>query len=205
MVQEALNGIITLMLAKFMLNDVPHALGISGTSEPGWNGLLAYAELKNIPLEAAYLAEHTTLPKQTLDNVKLAFGGYYLIAIGKADDRTVSRVYHLLKTELDSMINEFIQQRDVDNLDIDTLVSILQDEAHTSKESQETLRIMTFALDVRRVWFGKAYPDRQDKVFAIDALFHMMHERGRYIMMFFALNEGPLDYALEAAVKELAK
>lgn len=35
MIQEALNGMITLLLAKFMLNDVPHAAGMfRGDGEP---------------------------------------------------------------------------------------------------------------------------------------------------------------------------
>jgi len=34
--QQLLSGMITVMLAKFMLNDVPHAAGIVGTSNPGY-------------------------------------------------------------------------------------------------------------------------------------------------------------------------
>ncbi len=52
MIQQALNGMITIMLAKFMLNDVPHALGITTSVVPiqdrervaaaHWNEILKY-------------------------------------------------------------------------------------------------------------------------------------------------------------------
>ncbi|MBA7693613.1 hypothetical protein ES703_102200 [subsurface metagenome] len=97
------------------------------------------------------------------------------------------------------MISEFTLGEDWD-----TFMEQLQYEARTIPESQAALRVVNTMVDVRRVWFDKAVT-RQDKVFAIDAVFHMMHERGRYIMMFFVLYEGPLDYALESVVEELAK
>lgn len=35
MIQEALNSMLTLLLAKFMLNDLPHAAGMYGNPNPG--------------------------------------------------------------------------------------------------------------------------------------------------------------------------
>jgi len=206
MIPQVLNGMIAIMLVKFMLNDVPHALGMSispkqgNSSEPGWEELLEYAESRGVPLKAMYWEDSAVLSEDTLYNVRLAFGGYYLIATNRAPDRTVDRVYNYLKTELDKMIGEFSLGED-----LDTYIEQLQYEARTILESREMLRVVTTALNLRRVWFSKVLPARLDKVLAIDATFHMMHERGKYIMMFFALHEGPLDYALEATLEALAK
>lgn len=205
MIQPVVNAIMTILLARFILNDIPHALGIDillkqgNPHEPGWEELLEYAESRNVPLKAMYWEDSTMLSEKTLRNVRLVFGGYYLIATGRASDETVDKVHHYLKTELDRMIGEFPLGED-----LDTYMEQLRYEARTVPESHEMLRIVTTALDLRRVWFSKETPTRQDKVLAIDATFHMMHERGRYIMMFFVLYEGPLDYALEATLEALA-
>jgi len=72
-IQQGLNGIITLMLAKFMLNDVPHAAGLLGNmAGVKYTEAARKATVETIPEPRRVYGEeyiaHTTLVKDEFGN-----------------------------------------------------------------------------------------------------------------------------------------
>ena len=125
MIQQTLNGMITLMLAKFVLNEVPHVMGLlddSGSSkswvEPAWAKTCVFAQSYGVHLQSAY--ERFVLIQPELDlqfpaiaaltpsilpsssvrakDTKTLVAGYWLIANDLASDEVVNDVHLLLLT-----------------------------------------------------------------------------------------------------------
>ena len=121
-VQAAFNGMIAMMLAKFMSNDMPHTLGITSNEYPwvslAWQELCAYSNAHSVNLQAAYnrfiAVQHKLgveypyldtedvlqyLPPRSkrATDTRVLLSGYWLIANGEASDKVVDDVHFLLK------------------------------------------------------------------------------------------------------------
>ena len=134
-IQQALNGIVTLMLAKFMMNDVPHAAGIYddplpyATADPWWEKAWADAvgfknkkinqiappldeameQFSNEDLPSMLRSTPSTTRKRVKD-IKKIIGGYFWIATEKAPDVVVQDVFNLLNAGTMSSLSETIKE-----------------------------------------------------------------------------------------------
>ena len=196
MIQEAFNGMITLMLAKFMLNDVSHMLNL-GTWRPGaiklLNGyIMAHNIRPNVLTEIRKQADQISDP----EGLKTVIAGYYLTAIGTAKDFVVD---------------------DVAN----SMIAGLKEYARTGAD-EETIRglggveaaheYLVGFIDARAPGFYDAYDSlvsattRPDKAIAIDRIMHFQHEHGSVLTEFFGYDvESSVETGLQKLLVVLSK
>lgn len=103
MIEEFFNGMITLLLTKFMLNDVPHAAGMLGKHtwvEAAWNDLCDFLATEGRDLRGAVQQDlgENGLSTDAVNDLKIVTSGYFLIAIGEASNEVVNDVYNLLNS-----------------------------------------------------------------------------------------------------------
>lgn len=207
MIQQFFNGMIKLMLAKFILNDIPHTLGLSGSYswvESAWRKLDSYAVsygIKFFSPNEAYMSmvEHrmpvdnitgSLLPKTVLDylgmykrylekgplpnwtvptrreleNLRAYMAGYHMIAIGEASDKLVNDVYYLVKDRFLEFAAAYENSKKTKEMtELDTLLDVLTGTDQWYKDLKTAANLF---IDGARV----------DKVIAIDAVAHLLHE-----------------------------
>lgn len=104
MIQTVFNSMITIMLAKFMLNDVPHAFRFVEADSPSWmprawEELVLNMKAHGVDLDAR-MSEATTedqLGTNDVSKYKMLLSGYYLIAAERANDVVVNDLYSFLR------------------------------------------------------------------------------------------------------------
>jgi len=201
MIHEIAEGLIKLMLVKFMMNEVPHAAGIIGASYPwvpaAWNRLNQYAisqriqffspnegylatlerrmpidDIKGGPLSENvlhFMNIYKTLtmhrlpniklpPKSAIEKIRVFMAGYHLIAIGEASNEVVDDVYYLLKKPFLKFHNDYETER--------RKAASLEDESYVIQWMKDLKTASSLFID----------GSRADKVIAIDAVAHMLHE-----------------------------
>lgn len=101
MISTVINGVIAALMAKFIMNDLPHAAGLSGNTwvDQAWGKLAVFAESRGIRVQEiiSKAVQTENISETALRNYKKLFGGYYVIAIGEAPDSIVDSVYCYLK------------------------------------------------------------------------------------------------------------
>ncbi len=197
-----MNGMIALMMAKFMMNDVPHALGFQNSSSfpwvnEAWYKLNAYAishgiqffspqeayssmiehrmpvnDIKRKPLSDSVrsiilMYERTLreeqpnwkLPtRQELENLRAYMAGYHLIAVGEASDTVVNDVYYLIKDRFLRFARAYESgPSEVTEFEVQT----------------GTVQWYKDLKTTANLFIGDT---RADKVIAIDAVAHLLHE-----------------------------
>lgn len=218
------NSLIYLLLAKFMLNDLPHAAGFlepAGSHnpigpfpttrfwvEPAWRQLVEHCEAWGIMLEEAYqhdvedpeLGEaHPEDKIIGLANYKTVMAGYWLIATGKAPDTVVDQVYSILKR----LIQESVVVLEVgEGMPLDDFIGVLRAEVG----QQGTIHDMGYlGASLRIQYLRNSFINgpRASKVIAIDKVIHLQHEEGTMLvwLMGYGVRGGELDritfYVLE--------
>jgi len=187
--QQAMSGMVTIMMAKFMLNDVPHAMGVVG-GYPGWDKLLSFANNWGLSLAEAVQRDLTDaqVTQAAVHNYKTVMGGYFLIAGGKASDSVVDNVYSILKTHsmYDMSISYDIYPEG--GYSIHEAVRKLRKEEGIPEDApilQMPTSVGYLPALERVLWLNSFFKNgtRADKVIAIDAAMHMVHDEGAYIIV----------------------
>lgn len=204
MLQTAFNSMITIMLAKFVLNDVPHALNLlNGWLDGAWQDLNLYASSRGLFIELAlkhdvdsavslgyFTEEHIN---ESVYRLKVILSGYYLIAQSEASDEIIDYVFGFIKKlvvntrDFETHINQASS--------LDELIDRLRIEAGVIGETDVGyLGAMLRLKKISDVF--SAATTRFDKVNAIETLMHMEHEEGQQVMIFVgqALRSKELEY-----------
>lgn len=189
MIRDLTNGMITLMLAKFILNDVPHAMG-TVEGYPGWGKLLNFATNWGLSLSEAVQQDLADgqVTQVAVHNYKTVLGGYFLIASGKAPDSVVNGVYNVIKTHVAYDMSITYDLYPHGGFTIHEAVKRLRREQGIPEDAP-ILRMPTGvgylpALE-RVLWLNRFFVNgtRADKAIAIDTAMHMVHDEGSYIIV----------------------
>jgi hypothetical protein len=188
-----------MLMSKFMLNDVPHALGIIEDSAPGWSELVEFIGPSLREAVDSDLMERIVTPTAAAE-YKTVMGGYYLIATGSASDSVVDSVYKIIRDEVKADMNKTYDLYPLGRHNIHESVRILRREEGLPEDrpiiSMPTGVGYLQALE-RILWLDSFMKDgsRADKVIAIDAAMHMVHDEGAYIVV--VLGQGIRGGAIE--------
>ena len=103
MIQQVGNALLTMMFAKFMLNDVPHAIGLENESwvDRGLSELHLSLRGAVPPSDMPYIDEYFNSGKLkpiVESTLKKYIVGYYLIATSRHDSTTVDKTYRAIKS-----------------------------------------------------------------------------------------------------------
>lgn len=220
MILQIGNTFIMMMLAKFMLNDLPHSLGLAGTEANSeswrpvaWSRLLAFASSRSIPLREAVEADagKGEVTIQALRNYRTVMAGYYLIAANSASTKVVNEVYRVIKRENDRDITRLY---DIDgvNYTLQEAVKILRKEEGIPEDrtiAQVPTGVGYLPALERILWLHSFFKDgtRLDKVIAIDAAVHMVHDEGAYIVVVLGqgIRGGEIEELTPYVLEELFK
>jgi len=189
MIQAAFNTVIYMMLARFMLNDMPHAAGIFDKQrdwvEHGWAMLTESVIPQGIYLNL--IAERgladSSITHSGLQKYKAIMGGYYLLFRGEAPDEAVDTIYGMIKEALLRTRQGF--QR-TEGMPFDDFVKVLRREEGVPEDRA----VLTppsgagyLAAMERQLWVESKMKNgtRLDKAIAIDAVMHLEHEEGSYV------------------------
>lgn len=184
MIQQAFNGMITLLLAKFLLNDVPHAVSVTGNDvrtsmyrwEMHWQELVDKIKAKTgCNIEEMFLRGSLPAAKYKLlgakpAEVKQLLSWYYALATlgpssplyDNAVDRAFSSARHIWGVAKPRAVSFFKEE--------------IEEEPH--REPALTIRQIDTLLNKAVV-----SRERTDKVEFIDAYVHETHEAGMAITL----------------------
>jgi len=204
MLQTVFNSMITIMLAKFVINDVPHALNLSnGWLDEAWRDLKLYAGSRGLFIELAlkhdvdsavslgyFTEEHIS---ESVHRLKVVLSGYYLIAQGRASNEIVNYVFGFIKKLVINTRDFEISVNQVGSLD--ELIDGLR--AETGIVGETDVGYLGALLRLKKISdvFSAAIT-KFDKVNAIETLMHMEHEEGQQVMIFVgqALRSRKIEY-----------
>ncbi len=166
MIQEVSNALVTMMLAKFLLNDVPHALGLTGSAlRDAWSEvkeLLREPEASMQMEEALELGvREKSITPENLRKYKDLLSGYFLIAKERGSDEVVENTYRLA---------------------VEVWKRYLKFLALKPQELDEAGMEVSRALEMS--YLSRT---RLDKVVFIDAIFYYAHEGYHVIELAYAI------------------
>ena len=183
MTQQALNGMLTIMLAKFLLNDVPHAMGMYGTRlswiVDAWRTLcddaLPYGLNINERMSKAIIDDN--IDPASIKTYKMLLGGFYSMFKGTASDEMVNDMYCTLKNGIKWGKN-YISR--TEGMSFDNALKFYRREYGVPEEREPLL--LSEDMGYLGVLEGIAYVDRLyingtrlDKVVAIDSTMYVVH------------------------------
>ena len=221
MIQQLLNMTWALVIAKLMLNDVPHLLDNFTASwvDNAWVNLLQYmksTEHKKELVFAKPLGEafkraedlitgklpevynpYDPMTPRDLRDLKTVLAGYYLIAEGQASDKVVEDVFRILKERLD-IVNKEFSDEEWAGVDLVTY-------ANMPPSEQEEVNAEEWWYDVARAYeIMVSAKTRTDKVVGIDAMMHAAHTHGPALSyLFVGLYETELEWAVRDMLDRL--
>lgn len=182
MIPTVLNGMITMMMAKFIMNDMPHAVGLSCNTwvNQAWKKLVAFAESHGIRVQeiVSKAVQTENISETALRNYKKLFGGYYMIAIGEASDNVVDSIYYYLKNGTAATVKALEKEEGK------SFTEILKEARRDAgvPEDREVTRVPEpdsgyLGMLEGVVYASKAFLDgaRVDKVLAIDSTMYIIH------------------------------
>ena len=189
MIQQTLNGMIAMLMTKFMLNDVPHAMGIAGKYS-GWGELLNFANNWGLSLAEAVQKDLADgeVTQAAVHNYKTVMGGYFLIATSSAPDSVVNSVYNAIKAHSMYDMNITYDLYPEGEYSIHEAVKKLRKEEGIPEDApilQMPTGVGYLPALERVLWLNSFFKNgtRADKVIAIDAAMHMVHDEGAYIIV----------------------
>ena len=163
MISNFANGMLAMMLTKFMMNDVPHRLLFNcnriGWAEAAWEQLLTFLRSKGF--DVVTFVELAKSVKKS-EEFKKALSGYFLINAGKAPYYVVEDAFNILKAEFMESIGRY------------------EDFFPTREATVENLEKDLPGIKTVYELFSVA-PTRLDMLIAIDAVMHLAHVSEAYI------------------------
>lgn len=185
LLQSFSSSVITLMLAKFILNDVPHAAGLTGASalswvQDAWDELSTAVSWSGGDLELMMsdAVKDDGLDQKSIDGYKMLLGGYYLVATGNASDRIVNDLYdHMSKGVEWGKETASLGE----GMDFDTALRFYRKEYGVPEDREPVMP--SEDMGWLGVLEGIAYVDklfkggdsRSDKIIAIDSAMYVIH------------------------------
>jgi len=177
LIEELVGAVTSLIATKYIMNDVPHALGLLApyslqTSNKAWEEVLAFMEANNVRLRTLYEQWVERLPpswEHLAKDYRDFMSGYYLLATGRATDEIVDELYTFSKTVLQTARRSLMDVMEVKRL---------EDVSPTT---------FPWVTKFRKLFEYMRNGTRADKVIAIDATVHFEHDQGLLLAYYFRL------------------